>query len=109
MALSHYNTYSAFGVQSSVNLDASIAPFNCSVGVAITNGTASYGVQFSLDKHSTSDANSTWFNDANLPPGQTANGTTNFMFPVTKVRLALAQLSSGGTVDFTTLQGFSSQ
>lgn len=107
MALSHYNTYTAFGVKDSVNLDPSVAPFNASACVSITAGTASYGIQYSLNKHSTSDANSTWFNDATLPPGQLANGVTTYTFPVTKVRLALAALSPNGSVDFTTLQGFS--
>lgn len=108
MAYSQYNTYTAFGVKSSVNLDPSVSPFNATVGLAITSGTASYGIQYSLASPNTSDANATWFNDANLAPGQTAGGTTNYAFPVTRVRLALAQLSAGGSVDFTVLQGFTS-
>ncbi len=107
MAYSQYNTYSAFGVKPSINLDPMINPFTASVGVIISSGTASYGIQYSVDPLGTSDGSATWFNDATLPPGQTANGVTTYTFPVNRVRISIAQMQAGASVALNILQGFS--
>lgn len=103
MALEHYVTYTTTGTKASVNMDPAISPFNASVAVFL-GSTGTYGVQYSLDPVTTSDANSRWFDDANLPAGQTTSKATNYMFPVTKIRIVIAAI--GTTIELKTLQGF---
>ena len=105
MALSRYVTYAAgvTGTQASINMDPAISPFNASVAVYLVS-TGTYGVQYSLDPNTTSDANSRWFDDANLPAGQTTSKVTNYMFPVTKLRIVIVANATG--IEFKALQGF---
>lgn len=105
MPLSHYVTYPSgtTGAQTSINMDPSIAPFNASVAVWLVS-TGTYAIQYSLDNYDVSDANSRWFDDANLPTGTAASGVTNYMFPVTKIRINIA--ASGGNIELKVLQGY---
>ncbi len=107
MALSHYVTIAGgtTGAQPSVAMDPSISPFNASVAVYLVS-TGSYAIQYSLDALDVSDANSRWFDDANLPTGTVASGVTNYMFPVTKIRINIA--ANGTGIELKTLQGFTS-
>jgi hypothetical protein len=57
-----------------------------------------------LSPLSTSDANSFWYADANLPAGHSNSATTSYTFPVTKVRAIIASVTGSMTV--ATLQGF---
>jgi hypothetical protein len=105
--LATYATISAAGTYGPYNLDSSICPMNATLGVFLTGGTATYGVQYTLDDlPNVLPANVRWFDDANLPAGQTASGVTNYMFPVTGVRLVVTALA-GGTLELKILQGFS--
>lgn len=105
MAYSHYVSYTTTGTKASVNMDPSIVPFNASIGVTLSS-TGTYGIQYSLDSNDTPDASSSWFNDTNLPAGTALSGVTNYMFPVTKIRIVITALS--GTLSLATLQGFTS-
>ena len=99
-----------------VNLDYDQSPMNVSVGVIFnsTTMTGTYGIQYTLlDQQALTAIGSTvsvaasswaWFNDVNLPPGQTAAGTTNYMFPVAAIRCVITALSSS-SMTFCVLQG----
>ena len=103
MALTHSVAYTTTGTKTSVNMDASIAPFNASVGVTLSS-TGTYGLQYSLSDVNISDTNALWFDSVNIPSGTTASKVTNFMFPVSRVRLVI--VANGGTITLETLQGF---
>jgi hypothetical protein len=103
MALSHYVSYTTTGTKPSLNMDPSIAPFSGVVGVGIGGG-ATYGVQYSLDPVETADANSVWYDDANMPAGTTTSKTTPYASPVAKVRIVIVAVTD--TIQFKTLQGF---
>lgn len=104
MAYSTKIAYTDTGTKASINLDPSIAPFNASLAVTVgTSGT--YSIQYSLDDYATvSDANALWFTDSNLGAGTTSSGVTNYMFPVTRVRIVI--VANGGTITLQVLQGF---
>ncbi len=103
MALSHEVSYTTTGTKPSLNMDPSIAPFNASLAVSL-GSTGTYSVQYSLSAPDVSDANALWFTDSNLIVGTTASGVTNYMFPVTRVRVVIAAV--GTTLTLQTLQGF---
>lgn len=103
MALEHYVSYTTTGTKQSVNMDPAISPFNASAAVYVGT-TATYGIQYSLDPFTVTDANARWFDDANIPAGTTTSKVTNYMFPVTRVRVVIAAIT--GTLEFKTLQGF---
>ena len=103
MALSHSVSYTDTGTKGSLNLDPSISPFNASVVVTLSS-TGNYKLQYSLDDITTSDANAIWTDSVNIPSGTTATAVTNFMFPVSRIRLVIT--SNGGTITLQTLQGF---
>jgi hypothetical protein len=106
-----YITLTSTGV-ATVYLDTFQSPFNVSVGVVLASssaGTATYGVTFSLDDpqylvNNNSTRTPFFLPDANLPAGQTASGTTNYMFPVAAVQLTVTALSSTSII-FQVLQG----
>ena len=104
MAYSHSVAYTTTGSQPSVNMDPSIVPFNASVAVTVgTSGT--YSIQYALDDYAmVTDANALWFTDSNLVVGTTTSGVTNYMFPVTRIRIVIAAIS--GTITLQTLQGY---
>lgn len=94
-------TITATGAQPAFAPDIMQSPFNLSAGVVLLAGaTATYGIEFTLDD--VNDPSAVWFPDANLAPGQTANGVTNYMFPVRGIRVNVTALT--GTIRFTILQ-----
>lgn len=103
MALYVTEAYTTTGTKDSLNLDPSIAPFNASVAVTVgTTGT--FGLQYSLDPMTVADADALWIDSVNIPAGTTATTVTNFMFPVSRIRLDIAAIS--GTITLQALQGF---
>ena len=103
MALAHSAAYTDTGTKTSILMDPSIAPFNASVGVNLSS-TGNYKLQYSLSDINIADADAIWVDSVNIPAGTTASMVTNFMFPVSRVRVVIA--SNGGTVTLETLQGF---
>lgn len=104
MAYSTKIAYTDTGTKASINMDPSIAPFNASLAVTLSS-TGTYSIQYSLDDYATvTDANALWFTDANLGSGTAASGVTNYMFPVSRIRIVIA--ANGGTITLQTLQGF---
>jgi len=105
MALSHSVAYTTTGTKTSVNLDPSISPFNASVGVNLS-ATATYKLQYSLSDVNVADTDAIWVDSVNIPASTNASKVTNFMFPVSRVRVVIAALT--GTLTLETLQGFTS-
>jgi len=96
-------TFTTTGAKTPCITDRSQSPFNMSVA-AIVLGTATYGIEYTLDDVNDPTVTPVWFPDANLPTGQTASGVTNFMFPIQAVRINIAAISGAG-VRFVVLQG----
>jgi hypothetical protein len=84
-------------------MDPSISPFNASVAVYLAS-TGDYSVQYTLDPMTMPDADCRWFDDANLGAGTVASGVTNYMFPVTKIRIVI--VANGSSIELKALQGF---
>lgn len=106
MALAHYKTYASgtTGEQASINLDPSINPFSITAAVFLV-GTGSYGLEWSFDDYSVSDANARWFLDLLIPVGTVASKYANYNTPATRVRINIA--SNVGGIEFKVLQAFS--
>lgn len=105
MALYRTTSYTTTGTKDSLNFDPSIAPFNGSLAVTLSNGgSTSYKVQFSLDPMSVADADANWFDSVNIPAATAASAQTNIMFPVSRARLIIASLT--GTLTLQIRQGF---
>lgn len=96
-------TYTTTGAKTPVIVDDQQSPFNASVA-AIVVGTGTYGVEFTMDDVNNSNITPVWFPDANLPPGQTANGVSNYMFPIRAVRINITVIGGAG-IRFVVLQG----
>lgn len=96
-------TFTTTGAKTPCLVDFSQSPFNASVGVVVL-GTATYGIEYTLDDVNNPAITPVWFPDANLPPGQTANGVTNYMFPVQAIRINITAVTGAG-VRFIVLQG----
>lgn len=94
-------TFTTTGAKTPVVTDYQQSPFNASVAAIIASGTATYGIEYTLDDPD--GAAVTWFSDANLPPGQTATGVSNYAFPVRAVRVNITAIS--GSLRFVFLQG----
>lgn len=104
MPLPSYQRFTTTGAKTPYILDYAQSPFNVSVQVVLEGAsTATYGVQYTLDDPDETRWTPVWTDDANLPTGQTANGVSNYLFPVRAVRINIAAIS--GTVRFTTIQG----
>lgn len=104
MALYATETYTtAGGVKASKNMDPSIAPFNATVAVTL-GSTGTYKLQYSLDPMTVADADASWFDSVNIPAGTTASAVTNFMFPVSRVRVDISAV--GTTLKLQISQGF---
>jgi|SRR5882724_3385857 len=91
------------GAKTPCLVDNQQSPFNASVGVIVV-GTATYGVEFTMDDVNNPAITPVWLPDANLPAGQTANGVTNYMFPVMGIRINIAAITGAG-LRFIVLQG----
>jgi hypothetical protein len=105
MALGATVSYTTTGTMESLNLDPSIAPFNASV-VATLGTTGTYKLQYSLDDPNVADADAIWTDSVNIPSGTTSSAVTNFMFPVSRIRVVIDALDSTLTLQF--LQGYTS-
>src|SRR5580693_39252 len=108
-----YATLTTVSCSATIVLDyRNKGPFNASVAVTgSSSGTFTYAVLYTLDDQQfltnlgTSLASRTpvFFPDANLN-GASSNGTSNYMFPVTGVRLSLSAVSSA-VVTMCVIQG----
>lgn len=103
MALAHSAAYTTTGTKESITMDPSIAPFNASVSVNLSS-TGNYKLQYSLTSADIADSAAIWSDSVNIPAGTTASKVTNFMFPVTRVRVIITSMA--GTITLETLQGF---
>ena len=114
MAMPVYQTISTTGAATPIILDNAVGPFNVSFAVELQAGTATFGVQYTLDNLNAAidlgpQANTTvtWFTDANVGTATTSSSVGNYMFPVTAVRVNVA--SSGSLLmQFAVLQGYPS-
>jgi hypothetical protein len=103
MGVPVYQSYTTTGAQTPVALDYFQTPFNASVFAYIVTGAVTYAVQYTADPIDDTSVTPRWFDDANLPTGTTASGSSNYMFPVRAVRINIA--SNTGTIEFKVLQG----
>ena len=91
------------GGQDTVSMNYLQNPFTAMAMVNVLSGTASYGIEFTVDDASGNPSLPSWFPLPSAPPGQTASAAypiTNF--PVTAIRLNLA--ANSGPVRFTVIQ-----
>lgn len=98
-----YQSYTTTGAKTPVLLDWTLTPFNASVFAYLVSGSATYAVQFTADPIDDASVTPRWYDDANLPTGTTASGSSNYMFPVRAVRINIASIS--GVLEFKVLQG----
>lgn len=91
-------TYTTTGTKESANVDSAIAPFDTTVAVTLTAGTASYKLQYSLDPPEVSDANANWFDSTEIPTATAASIIKKLTMNVARVRLIIATLSGGNLV-----------
>lgn len=81
-----------------IPLDQYIAPFNVSVGVALSAGASlTYKVQYTFDDVFASTFNpstATWFDHSTLV-SKTASADGNFSMPVSAIRLNVTAYTSG--------------
>lgn len=104
MPLPSSQRYTTTGAKLAYIMDYSQSPFNATVGVVLEGAaTATYGVQYTLDNPNDPAVTPVWFDDVNLPAGQSANGVSNYMFPVYAVRINIAAIS--GALRFIVIQG----
>lgn len=85
-------SYTTTGVKDSLKLDD---PLAVTVAATLVAGSVSYKLEYSLDPASVSDADALWFESADLPAGSDAGGLAPFAFPVSRVRLDIASLTTG--------------
>lgn len=100
MGMPSYQTFTSAVTGTAVFLDWTCVPFNASFAVEIKSGTATFGVQFTLDDP---DSSPTWIGDVNVPAGTATTSVGNYMFPVRAVRCVVSAI--GGTTQFAVLQG----
>ena len=91
------------GGQTPIAVDFYQGAFSARVGVYIASGTATYGVEYSMDNANDPTITARWFPDATLPAGTTASGTTTYNAPIQFVRANIAALS--GSLEMKVLQG----
>lgn len=96
--------YTTTGTKGSINLDPSIADFRVTVAVTVGNS-ATFGMQYSLDPMSVSDANALWFDSTDIPAGSSASEIAVLTAPVSRIRFVVAAVS--GTLSVQVLQGIS--
>jgi hypothetical protein len=99
----HVQTHTTTGEKDAILVDQAQSPFNMSASVVVASGTATFGVQYTMDDLNDSSITPFWFDDANIPAGSTASEATNYMFPIRAIRINISAIS--GSVRFTVLQG----
>lgn len=98
MLLNHDVTYTTIGTKPSLDLDASITPFNVSVAVTLVTGPTSYKLQYTIDDFSDplkTDATASWFDSTEIPAATAASIFASLTKPVTRIRLVIATLTAG--------------
>jgi len=98
MALYQTITYTTTGTKDSINTDPSIAPFNATLAVTLTGGTATYKAQWSISAPDVADADAIWFDSTDIPANTSASKVSYLTAPVGRVRLIIAALSGGDLV-----------
>tara|TARA_R110000868_G_scaffold50984_3_gene162255 strand:- start:787 stop:1128 length:342 start_codon:yes stop_codon:yes gene_type:complete len=86
--------------------DTAIRPFAIGIGCVVNSTTVVYSVQHSFDYTGSStfiSTAATWFNNAGIT-NATSNVDSNYIVPVSAVRLAVTAGSSAGTVTMTCIQ-----
>jgi hypothetical protein len=106
------------GIATAIILDNAQTPFNASFAVELLAGTASFGVQFTLDDLNSASGTAlplpgqsvnttvTWFNDVNAPAGSTTSVVGNYMFPIRALRVNVASGGPTTVLQFAVLQGY---
>jgi hypothetical protein len=96
------------GGQDTVSMNYLQNPFTAMAMVNVLSGTASYGIEFTVDDASGNPSLPSWFSLPSAPPGQTASAAYTITdsngapLPVTAIRLNLA--ANSGSVRFTVIQ-----
>ena len=90
------------GGQDAVSMNYLQNPFTALAMVNVLSGTASYGIEFTVDDASGDPSLPSWFPLPSAPPGQTASAAYPIPFPVTAIRLNLA--ANSASVRFTVIQ-----
>src|SRR4030095_11673454 len=99
-----YKVATAFtGPQTPISMEAMIVSAS-TVAVVIVNGTATYGVEVTLDDVNDQTVVPEWFPLEGMPPGTTATKYVGFVEPFAFIRINLAALT--GEVQFKLLQSF---
>lgn len=112
MPLSRFVSIAATGETAPFNLDPSISPFNVAIQVYVPGGvTVSYSVEYTLDDLTLSNGqpnpNVRWVEDPEFPTGSIATITSNYIAPISAVRVNVASIT-GGSIEVKIRQGFSS-
>jgi len=114
-----YQQINGTATGTAIILDNAQTPFNVSFAVELQSGTATFGVQFTLDNPNAAidlgfpgylgtavNTTVTWLSDANVGPGTTTSSVGNYMFPVRAVRCVVASASATALLQFVVLQGY---
>ncbi len=109
--LSRFVTITSSGIAGPYNLDPSISPFNVAIQVYVSSAVAaSYSVEYTLDDLSlltgAANPNVRWTTDPQFPAPSAATITSNYIAPISAVRVNVASLA-GGALELKVLQSFS--
>jgi hypothetical protein len=88
-------------------------PFNVGIGVTVNSSAVTWNIEHTFDRLGNLSSNfnnfvssaATWFQHSTLS-GQSSNGSGNYAFAVTGIRLNVVSGSSTGTVTATFIQAF---
>jgi hypothetical protein len=104
-------TYTTTGTKGSWNLDPSIVPFNANIAVTWNgSGACSYKLQWTLNElngPTEVDSGALWFDSTDIPAATAASATSALTNPVGRIRLVIATLSGGATLQMQARQGLS--
>lgn len=107
MATPFLQSINATGAATACVLDWTVVPFNVSAAVILTAGTATYGVQYTLDDVNNATAQTVrWIADPSIGTGITSTGFTQFLSPVQAIRLNVASIGATGNLEFKVIQGY---
>ena len=107
----YLNVAGTGAVGTAIILDWAVVPFNVSFAVELQAGTATFGVQYTLDDPNaaidglTTSTTVTWFNDANAGLPQTASTVGNYAFPIRAIRLNVVSATTATSIQFAVIQG----
>lgn len=96
-------SYSTIGTKTACIVDWAVVPFNVSVGVVLVSGTATFGVQYTLDDVNNAAVTPRWIADATLPAGTSSTGFSAYQSPVQAIRMNIQSI--GGVLEFKVVQG----